>query len=278
MKSSKIIPSWFSPLTKCFLGVMVTLLICLPIHKNKLIMNITKQKGLITELQCQLAFSNLGFTVSQPINEDSRYDFIVDIDNHLIRIQCKTCSVLEDGTGITFATRSSRSNTNENIQRQYTKDEIDYFYTYYNGNSYLVKVEETSSQKTLRFTNPHNNTNINWADDFLLETVLIREYNCNFQYNEINVISKQKYQCPICGNEVKNKGRICINCSHIKMRVEDRPSREQLKEEIRTIPFTRLGQKYGVSDKAITKWCIAENLPSKKKDIMAYSEEEWKEV
>lgn len=256
---------------------MVTLMICLPIHKN-LIMNITKQKGLITELQCQLAFSNLGFTVSQPISEDSRYDFIVDINNNLIRIQCKTCSVLEDGTGITFSTRTTRSNTKENIQRQYTKNEIDYFYTFYNGNSYLVKVEETSSQKTLRFSNPHNNANINWANDFLLENVLAKEYNCNFQYNEIHVVSRQKYQCPVCGEEVKKNGRLCANCFKKKMRVVERPSREQLKEEIRTIPFTHLSQKYKVSDKAIVKWCIAEKLPSKKKDIMAYSDEEWKEV
>lgn len=44
------------------------------------------------------------------------------------------------------------------------------------------------------------------------------------------------------------------------------------------MPFTQIGIKYKVSDNAIRKWCIAENLPSKKKDILAYSEEEWKEV
>lgn len=32
---------------------------------------------------------------------------------------------------------------------------------------------------------------------------------------------------------------------------------------------------YGVTDNAIRKWCISENLPSKKKDIKLYSEEEW---
>jgi len=47
---------------------------------------------------------------------------------------------------------------------------------------------------------------------------------------------------------------------------------------IRTIPFVRIAKKYGVSDKAIVKWCIAENLPSKKSDINAYSEAEWSQI
>lgn len=41
------------------------------------------------------------------------------------------------------------------------------------------------------------------------------------------------------------------------------------------MPFTRIGEKFGVSNKAITKWCVSENLPSRKKDINSYSDEEW---
>ena len=111
-------------------------------------MNETKQKGLITELHCQLDFSNLGILLSVPICEDSRYDYIADINGQLIKIQCKTCSVGEDGSYIRFSTRSTRSNTGESYQRYYTKEEIDYFYTSYNNQGYLVKVEETSSEKT----------------------------------------------------------------------------------------------------------------------------------
>jgi len=162
-------------------------------------MNITKQKGLITELHCQLAFSNLGFTVCAPICEDSRYDFIVDVNGKLVRIQCKTCSLLEKQNGIKFSTRSCRSNTQTNLRREYSKEEIDYFYTYYNGKSYLVKVEETSSDKTLRFSNLDNLSNINLAEDYELEKVLKRDFDCDFQYNQINIISRKKYVCPKCG-------------------------------------------------------------------------------
>lgn len=241
-------------------------------------MNITKQKGLITELHCQLAFSNLGFTVCTPICEDSRYDFIVDINKNLVRIQCKTCSVLEHEEGIKFATRSCRSNTQTNLQREYTKDEIDYFYTYYNEKSYLIKVEETSSEKTLRFSNPQKLSNISLAEDYELEVVLKRDFDCDFQYNQINFISRKKYNCPKCGAQTSKEGSLCLKCLHLQQRIVERPSREILKKEIREMPFTQIGKKYNVTDNAIRKWCIAENLPSKKKDILAYSEKEWKEV
>ena len=55
-------------------------------------------------------------------------------------------------------------------------------------------------------------------------------------------------------------------------------SREELKELIRTTPFLTIGKKYGVCDNAIRKWCIRYDLPTKKKDINAYSNEEWLNV
>ena len=55
----------------------------------------------------------------------------------------------------------------------------------------------------------------------------------------------------------------------------ERPSREKLKEEVRKESFTKLANKYGVSDKTISKWCVAYNFPSKKREIMKYTEEEW---
>ena len=44
---------------------------------------------------------------------------------------------------------------------------------------------------------------------------------------------------------------------------------------IRTLPFTKIGEKYGVSDNAVRKWCKSRNLPYKKTDIKNYSDEEW---
>lgn len=53
------------------------------------------------------------------------------------------------------------------------------------------------------------------------------------------------------------------------------PTREQLKELIRTTSFIKIGQMYGFSDNAVRKWCDKMNLPRTKEDINAYSDEEW---
>ena len=89
--------------------------------------------------------------------------------------------------------------------------------------------------------------------------------------------SELKFFCKNCNKEItsQSKSGLCQECSNKSKRVCERPSREELKNLIRTIPFTKIGEKFGVSDKAITKWCVSENLPSRKKDINSYSNEEW---
>lgn len=91
---------------------------------------------------------------------------------------------------------------------------------------------------------------------------------------------KIKYYCRECNKEISKNSNsgLCFECSSKLKRVCERPSREELKKLIRTTPFTKIGEQYGVSDKAITKWCISENLPSRKKDINSYSEEEWNKI
>jgi hypothetical protein len=129
-----------------------------------------KQVGNLTELQCITAFYELGYKVSLPYGENSRYDFIADIDGILIRVQVKSCKEKEDGSTISFPCRSTRVNSTQCIHRRYTKDEIDYFCTYYNGQCYLVPVEECSDEKKLRFSAPKNNQGkgINYAKDYEL--------------------------------------------------------------------------------------------------------------
>ena len=53
----------------------------------------THFRGEITELQVAEAFLALGYQVCKPLVSDSRYDFIVDINHQLYRIQVKTASL-----------------------------------------------------------------------------------------------------------------------------------------------------------------------------------------
>lgn len=87
------------------------------------------------------------------------------------------------------------------------------------------------------------------------------------------------HTCEICGAKVSFGYTRCEKCYRQASRiVAERPNREELKIAIRNIPFTKIGEKYGVSDNAIRKWCKAENLPITKKEIKSYSNEEWDKI
>ena len=83
------------------------------------------------------------------------------------------------------------------------------------------------------------------------------------------------YYCKVCGKEVWRGNEYCPDCAAKIRRKVERPTREQLKELIRTTPFTKIGEFFGVSDNTIRKWCKAEKLPSKAAEIKQYTNEEW---
>lgn len=106
--------------------------------------------------------------------------------------------------------------------------------------------------------------------------------NCNQQLPTTGGRNQKKrkkhYYCVDCGKEIS---RGCIRCKRCngKLKIvseENMPiDRDKLKELIFTIPFTKIGKMFGVTDNAIRKWCKKFNLPFKRKDIIKYSEEEW---
>ena len=143
-----------------------------------MIMLDTKIKGNTTEMECMLEFMKLGYQVSIPFGEDSRYDFIADINDKLYKIQCKTSSeIVEDDIvlAIKFKTvRQSGSKATNWTRTKYEENEIDYFATSYQGKCYLVPLKECSNEKTLRIILPKNNQvkGINFLKDYELSEVL----------------------------------------------------------------------------------------------------------
>lgn len=85
-------------------------------------------------------------------------------------------------------------------------------------------------------------------------------------------------KCKICGRSIGPTATYCIECSHKMQQTVKRPSRNELKRLVRTLPFTTIAAIYDVTDNAIRRWCDAENIPRKKKDINAYSDEEWAKI
>lgn len=81
--------------------------------------------------------------------------------------------------------------------------------------------------------------------------------------------------CIDCGVPILATSIRCNKCEKIASRVVQRPDRNKLKEEIRNYSFLEIGRKYGVSDNAIRKWCIAYGLPYKKSVIKTFSDLDW---
>lgn len=131
-------------------------------------------RGTTTELLGILAFQKRGFYCSIPFDGSCRYDFVVDINGKLLRIQSKSSSEYRDGS-IAFSTSRQTTNTQRTVRYKYSEEDIDYFYSHYNGHDFLVPVSETGSgSKILRISKPKKgqNSSINVATDYLLDNVL----------------------------------------------------------------------------------------------------------
>lgn len=134
----------------------------------------SKQIGNITELECMLAFLKLGYNVLTPYGDCERYDFVVDIKGNFYRIQSKTASSDDDGASFKISCRSCNRKGGAIIHHTYTKEEIDYFITSFNGIIYLIPVEECGGDKRLRLQPTKNGQvrGIAWAKEYELEEVV----------------------------------------------------------------------------------------------------------
>lgn len=249
-------------------------------------MNYTNQLGEITELRCRLDFVQRGIVLSQPTNPSSRYDFIADLGNKLIKIQCKTCH-LESNNRIGFSISSKNWNSGE---RHNYIGEIDYFYTNWKNQGYLIPIEccsEKAKERTIRLGDPDsyssNNINAIYGFDLTIDKVL-KTLNPNLDYEVIDIESdnrekaregKTKNICKQCGALVSQGRDLCWDCYKKTVHPADIPDREELKTMIRTMPFTKIGEHFHRTDNAIRKWCDSYNLPRTKKEINSINDNDW---
>lgn len=85
---------------------------------------------------------------------------------------------------------------------------------------------------------------------------------------------KNDNYCKICSKPIRTQSQLCVDC-HKRIKRQNIPPREQLKKDIRTLPFVHVGKKYGVTDNAVRKWCDTYNLPRHTKEIKLIPDNEW---
>lgn len=137
-------------------------------------MDNTLIRGDVNELQCILDFQKRGYYCSIPFSSSCRYDLIVDINNNLYRIQCKSSSYSKSEGVLKMSATRSTTNTQKTVRYSYSEDEIDYFYTSWKDYGFLIPVQEVSTAKYLRVSLPKNGiqATMSIASDYLIDNIL----------------------------------------------------------------------------------------------------------
>lgn len=140
-------------------------------------MDLTLSKGMVTELECLKSFIELGYHCSIPYGDCARYDVIVDIDNKLYRVQCKTSNwskdTVKEKVAFEISTRTTTTNTKTTVRKTYSIDEVDLFFTFFEGKAYLIPAEEIAGKTSFRFRYEYPSSNqkqgIHLAKDYELK-------------------------------------------------------------------------------------------------------------
>lgn len=135
----------------------------------------SNSKGAMVELQCMSSFIKNGFIVSTPHGGHARYDFVADKGGKMLRVQCKTSTLSEDGTSFSFQTRVNTTTSRGYKSHSYTEEDVDLLATVVGGTCYVVPISECGgSSKTLRLRDSRRKAykNSKYAGNYVIEKQL----------------------------------------------------------------------------------------------------------
>ena len=134
----------------------------------------TKLIGDLVEAKFLALCIDHGITISKPFGDNARYDYIIDINGNLLRIQCKHGRVKGDNLLANTCSYSPYSN----ISRRSYLGEADYFAIYSENldKFYLVKIDNSTPVGNLSLrlypTKNGQNKGISFAKDFEFDKVV----------------------------------------------------------------------------------------------------------
>lgn len=147
-----------------------------------------------------------------------------------------------------------------------------------NTNISFARANEEIKKCILVCANCHREIHEGLVNTYGLQCYSEKRANEVFKQLE-DLKTKKLFYCKNCGKQIWTGSTYCPECAGLtRRRVDERPTREELKEMIRTLPFTTIADNYGITDNAIRKWCDAYNLPRKKTEIKEYTDAEWKNI
>lgn len=156
-----------------------------------------------------------------------------------------------------------------------------------NGNCYFIKYSKETFLQIVEDLASTSKSIQDIADKYNLDVSFIYRLNrgeihhledLTYPLRQVKDFSKQEHVCVNCGKEITKGAVRCHECASLIQQKCERPSREELKEMIRVLPFTKIGEKYNISDNSIRKWCKKFGLPAKRAEIKKYSDEEWQKI
>ena len=114
-----------------------------------------KDVGDRTTLAVMLALTELGYHISVPFGENTRYDLVVDDGDRLQRVQCKTGRFL-DGVVIFRTASSYAHHPNPKPRQRHYRGQVDAFAVYCKeiGGVYLVPIDDVPTVMAHLRVNP----------------------------------------------------------------------------------------------------------------------------
>ena len=132
------------------------------------------QVGDITEYRFALYCMEHGIPISKPMNNNLPYDFIIEVNDKLLKVQVKTGYDSKSLNSFMFNTRSTSKNYNEVVMKGY-EGKIDGFITYYPmipNKFFYIPIEKAAKGNMTMYFGDNPKYNQNWCKDYDFDNLL----------------------------------------------------------------------------------------------------------